>query len=111
MTGMGLVGSARPKARAGDFECALALMVEVGGDKQTRKYLEELVAAEATYVESRERATAATAEAERREAAALETEADARSQRTSLATETAETDRRLTAGRQELAAERQRLGC
>ena len=109
MSGMGLVGSARPKARAGDFERALALMVEVGGDKQTRKYLEELVAAEATYVESRERATAATAEAERREAAALEAEETARSDLAELAAHQAAYDTCTRNERATLEAERRRL--
>lgn len=110
MSGVGMGGSARPKARAGDFERAWEVIVAAGGDKQTRDYLKELVAAEATYVESRERATSATSEAERREGLAREAEADARSQRTCLATETEETDARFNAERQELAGERRRLG-
>ena len=108
MTGL-MSGSARPKARAGDFERAWEVIVAAGGDKQTRDYLKELVAAEATYVESRERATAATAEAERREAAALETEETARSDLAELAAQQAAYDTRTRNERATLDAERRRL--
>ena len=38
MNGPGMGGSARPKARAGDFERAWEVIVAAGGDKETRDY-------------------------------------------------------------------------
>ena len=109
MKSIGQAGSAMPRTKPGDYERALALIVEVGGDKSTKAYLTELVAASAVHDKARGEAEAAAAEAKRRDAVAREAEASARSQREALATETAETDRRLTADRAHLANERQRL--
>ena len=108
MSGM-MGGSARPKVKAGDYERALALIAELGGDKVTRKYLEEIVAASAAHVEAREEAEAAGRIALRREEVAREAEADARSQREALATETTRSETRLSALRGELTRERERL--
>ena len=109
-TGIGLAGSGKPKVRPGDYERALALIVEVGGDKSTRAYLSELAAAEATHDKARTEAEAAAALAKRREATAREAEAAARDQREALRAETITTEARLSAQRSELATERQRLG-
>ena len=109
MSGLGMGGSALLKVKPGDYERAMALMVEVGGDKGTRKYLQELVTASAVHDKAREEAEAAAAEAKRRDALAQEAEDSARSEISDLATETAETDTRLRRERAALAAERQRL--
>ena len=105
MRSLGLAGSGKPKVRAGDMERALALITELGGDKKSREYLADLVAAEAEADKARTVAEAAAAEAKRRDATAREAEDRARSQRDALATETAEAERRLTAERTELARE------
>ena len=110
MNGPGLGGSALPRTRPGDYERALALVASLGADKAVKAKLVELRDAEAANNVARENAEVAVAEAKRREGLAREAEASARSQRTSFATETAETDRRLSAERQELVSERQRLG-
>ena len=110
MTGPGLSGSALPRHRPGDYERALALVAGLGNDKAVKAKLGELRDAEAANNVAKENAEVAVAEAKRREGLAREAETDARSQRTAFATETAESDRRLTAERQELAGERRRLG-
>ncbi len=110
MTGVGMGGTAPPRTRPGDYERALALVAGLGNDKAVKATLTKLRDAEAANNVARENAETAVAESKRREGLAREAEADARSQRTAFATETAETDRRLSAERQELAGERQRLG-
>lgn len=109
MTGIRLGGGAGPRVRPGDYERALALITELGGDKKTRAYLAELVAASAVNEKARTEAEAAVAEAKERDATAREAEASARSQREALAAETMTADSRLTAERAELATERDRL--
>ena len=108
MTGPGLGGSARPKPKAGDYERALALITELGGDKHTKAYLSELVTATATYDAARTAAETAEQTAATREQLAHEAEMDAKSQRAALATETEQTDTRLrvTRIRQETEGER-----
>lgn len=110
MKNVGLTAPAMPRAKPGDYERALALMAATGADKGTKAYLIELQDATLADNAAREAAETAQAEAKRCEGLAREAEADARSQRASFATETAETDRRLTAERGELATERMRLG-
>ena len=66
-----LVGNARPKVRAGDYERCMALIVEFGGDKKTKAYLEELVASSAINDKARDDADAMVAEARRRDALAV----------------------------------------
>ncbi len=110
MNGPGLGGSALPRARPGDYERALALVAGLGADKAVKAKLTELRDAQAANDLARENAEVAVAESKRLEGLAREAEADARSQRTSFATETAETDRRLTVERQELAGEQRRFG-
>ncbi len=89
MTGLGQPGRARPKTRPGDYERALALIVEVGGDKQTRAYLAELVDATAAHDQARDDAQATAAAATKRDQMAREAEADATRARQALADETA----------------------
>ena len=109
MKTLGMASSGRPKVRPGGFDSALEVIVAVRGDEGTRDYLTELVAATAAHDLAREGYEFAKAEASRRETVALEAEATARSQREALATETAETDSRLSAERAELKTERERL--
>ena len=101
MNNLGQAGSARPKVRPGDFERAWALIVETGGDKATKAYLKELVAASAVHDKAREDAEAAAVEAKGRDATARQAEDAARSQREALATETANAREEL--GRREVA--------
>ncbi len=77
MKSLGMTGSAPRKVKPGDFERALALMVEVGGDKGTKSYLTELVTAQAAHDRAREQAEAAAAKAKQRESEAQKAEADA----------------------------------
>ena len=89
MKAVGQAGSWKPRVRPGDFERALALMVEVGGDKGTRTYLSELVAASAAQDKAREEAEAATAKAKQRESEAQAAEAKAARARQALADQSA----------------------
>ena len=78
-----------PRVKPGDYERALALMVELGGDKQTRAYLEELVAATKASEQASADATAAMDEATKRSKLASAAEADATVARQKLADDTA----------------------
>ena len=108
MTGLGLGGSARPRTKPGDFERAWEVITSADGDKKTKAYLAELVAAQASHDAAREKAEAAAAEAARREIEAAKAEQDARSARAALSTATEAA--RNEVGRREVAvAERERL--
>ena len=109
MMGVGKTGSGKPQPRPGDFERAWEVIVAAGGDKKTKEYLGELVAASAVHDKARTDAEAATAKASRRETAAMAAEASARSEREALDTQTTEADSRLNAERAEVARERDRL--
>ena len=106
---LGLGGSARPRTRPGDYERCLELMAAIGGDKGTRKYLEELRDAQAAHDKARTAAEAAEKTAAEREQLAHEAELDAKSQRDALQTETEQADSRLRVERGRQATERQRL--
>ena len=84
MRGVGQTGMAMPRARAGDYEKALALMAATGADKDTKAYLTELRDATVRSEAAREAAETATAEAKRSEGLARGAEADARSQSASV---------------------------
>ena len=107
MKALGQSASGRPLAKSGDYERALALIVEIGGDKQTREYLNELVAASAAHDEAREAAELATAEAKKCDAGAREAEDRARSERETLTAETADIQRQLARQRAEIERDRQ----
>ena len=103
MTSLGMGGSRKPRTKPGDFGRLWEMLGPLHLDKTTKAYLSELVAAEAALVKTREEAEVATAEAKRQGATAREAEDRARSQREAFATETAETESRLTAERNKLA--------
>ncbi len=108
MKSLGMTGSAPRKVKPGDFERALALMVEVGGDKGTKSYLTELVSAQAAHDQARADSEAATAQAQQRESAAQAAEADATRARQAQVDETAKARDEL--GRRETAvSEREAL--
>ena len=109
MTGLGMGGSAKPKARPGDMDRFMAWLEFMSVDKSTKSYAKEVHEATLAHDAAREEATTATAEANRRDAMAREAEDAARSQREALAAEVTITDTRLTAERDELAREQQRL--
>ncbi len=109
MNSLGQAGSSKPRVRPGDYERALALITELGGDKKSRQYLADLVAASAAHEKARTVGEAATADASRRETAAMQAEDAARSQREALATETAKTSEELKRDRAENGRECQRL--
>ncbi len=89
MKSLGMTGSAPRKVKPGDFERALALMVEVGGDKGTKAYLAELVDAQAAHDKARADAEGAMAQAKQRESEAQKAEADATRARQAQVDETA----------------------
>ncbi len=111
MKSLGMTGSAPRKVKPGDFERALALMVEVGGDKGTKAYLAELVDAQAAHDKARADAEGAMAQAEQREIAAQAAERDATRARQAQIDETAKardelgTRERAVAEREALAAD------
>ncbi len=108
MKSLALAGSRKPKIRPGDYERALALIVAFGGDKSTKAYLADLVAAEAEADKTRTVAEAATAKAKQRESEAQAAEADAIRVRQALADETAKARDEL--GKREIdVAERERV--
>ena len=78
-----------PRAKVGDFENALALLVATGADKSTKAYLTELHEATTAYDKAREAAEAAERKVTTRESAAQAAEADAIRARQLLADETA----------------------
>ena len=78
-----------PRAKVGDFENALALLVATGADKSTKAYLTELHEATTAYDTAREAAQAAERKVTTRESAAQAAEADATRARQALADETA----------------------
>ena len=97
-----------PRARVGDFENALALLVATGADKATKAYLTQLHEATAAYDKARDDAQAAERKVTTREAEAQTAEADATRARQALADETAAA--RADLGQREVAvAERERL--
>ena len=102
-------GSTRPRAKVGDFEKALELMAATGADKDTKAYLIELRDATLAHDKAKAEAEAMIAEAGRREVVAHTAEDDVRSQRAALKTETAESDRRLSAERATQRTEANRL--
>ncbi len=108
MKSLGMTGSAPRKVKPGDFERALALMVEVGGDKGTKAYLAELVDAQAAHDKARADAEGAMAQAKQRESEAQKAEADATRARQAQVDETAKARDEL--GRREKAvSEREAL--
>ena len=108
MKSLGMAGSAMPRAKAGHYETALALLAATGADKKTREYLLELQDATAAHVRAREEAEAAEGKAAERDKAAQAAEADAIRARQALADESAEAQAVL--GKREVAvAERERL--
>ena len=99
---------AMPRAKVGDFENALVLLVATGADKSTKAYLTQLHEATAAYDKAREAAEAAERKVTAREEAAREAEADAIRARQLLADETAKAREEL--GRREKAvADRENL--
>ncbi len=80
---------AMPRAKVGDFENALALLVATGADKGTKAYLGELREATTAYDKSRDEARAAELKVEARESEAQTAEASATRARQALADETA----------------------
>ncbi len=78
-----------PRAKVGDFENALALLVATGADKSTKAYLGELHAATAAYDKAKDDAQAAERKVTTRESEAQAAEADATLARQLLADETA----------------------
>lgn len=108
MKSLGQAGSAKPRVRPGDMERALALITELGGDKKSREYLADLVAAEAEADKARTVAEAAIVKAKQRESEAQAAEADAIRARQALADESAKARDEL--GKRETAvAERERV--
>ncbi len=97
-----------PRATAGDYERALALMAAVGGDKDIRAYLTELQDATAAYDKARTSAEGAAAVAKSREGIAREAEDRACSGRLALAAET-ETAREELARRELVVKELERV--
>ncbi len=99
---------AMPRAKVGDFENALALLVATGADKSTKAYLTQLHEATAAYDKARDDAQAAERKVTTRESEAQAAEADAIRARQTLADETAAATAAL--GQRETAvAERERL--
>ncbi len=97
-----------PRAKAGDFDKALALVAGVADAKATKKYLAELQDSTLAHDASREAAATAAAESTKREEAAREAESAATVSRQRLADETA--NARVELGDREVAVgERERL--
>ena len=86
---LGLKPGAMPRAKAGDFDKALALVAGVADAKATKKYLAELQDGTLAHDAAREAAEAAIAEAKRREGEAQAAEAEAIRARQKLADESA----------------------
>ena len=80
---------AMPRAKVGDFENALALLVATGADKGTKAYLTQLHEATAAYDKARDDAQAAERKVTARESEAQAAEAAAIRARQALADETA----------------------
>ncbi len=80
---------AMPRAKVGDFENALALLVATGADKATKAYLTQLHEATAAYDKAKDDAQAAERKVTTRESEAQAAEADATRARQALADETA----------------------
>ena len=80
---------AMPRAKVGDFENALALLVATGADKSTKAYLTQLHEATAAYDKAKDDAQAAERKVTTRESEAQAAEADATRARQALADETA----------------------
>ncbi len=99
---------AMPRAKVGDFENALALLVATGADKSTKAYLTQLHEATAAYDKARDDAQAAERKVTTRESEAQAAEADAIRARQALADETA-TARAELGQRETAVAERERL--
>ncbi len=99
---------AMPRAKVGDFENALALLVATGADKSTKAYLTQLHEATAAYDKAKDDAQAAERKVTARETEAQTAEAAATLQRQALADETAAA--RAELGDREIAvAERENL--
>ncbi len=99
---------AMPRAKVGDFENALALLVATGADKSTKAYLTQLHEATAAYDKARDDAEVAERKVTTREEAAREAEANATHARQTLADETSSAREEL--GKRETdVAERERL--
>ena len=108
MKSVGQAGGALPRAKAGDFERAALFNVSVNGDLETRSYLKELVAAQASHDEARAAAEAATVKAVERDKAAQKAEAAATRARQALVDETEKA--RTELGRREVGVtERERV--
>ena len=111
MRSLGMEGSARPRAKAGDFERAWQVIVAAGGDTKTKAYLAELVKAQAAHDKAQTAAESAQEVSAKREAAAQAAEADATRARQALADDTAKARSELgkreeaVAGRESLATE------
>ena len=96
------------RARVGDFENALALLLATGADKGTKAYLGELHEATAAYDKAKDDAQAAERKVTTREAEAQTAEANATRARQALADETA--NARTELGAREVAvADREQL--
>ena len=108
MKTLGMAGSAMPRAKAGDYDKALALLAATGADKGTKAYLTELRDATTAHDKAREDAEAAERKAADREKAAQAAEAEATRARQALADESAEAQA-AHAKRETAVAERERL--
>ena len=109
MMGVGQTGSALPRAKAGDYDRALALVAGLGDDKAVKAKLTELRDASLAHDKAREEAEAAALEAKRRDAMAQDAEDGARSELAELAGHKAAFDAQTRNERATLDAERQRL--
>ena len=89
MKSLGMEGSARPRAKAGDFERAWQVIVAAGGDTKTKSYLAELVKAQAAHDKAQTGAEAAAVVSQKREAGAQKAEAAATVARQALVDDTA----------------------
>ena len=105
-----LSGRALPRAKSGDLDTALKLLLMFGNDAVVTARVTELRDATAANEVAQQKSEEATTAAANREASARAAEEDASRRLAVLGTETAESDRRLSAERGELAAERRRLG-
>ena len=99
---------AMPRAKVGDFENALALLVATGADKSTKAYLTQLHEATAAYDTAKDDAQAAERKVTTRESEAQAAEADATHARQALADETAAARDEL-GNRETAVAERENL--
>ncbi len=99
---------AMPRAKVGDFENALALLVATGADKSTKAYLTQLHEATAAYDKAKDDAQAAERKVTTRESEAQIAEANATRARQALADETAAARAELDQ-REVAVAERERL--